>query len=208
MSEGIKPAAYMQQTGSGEYLGVSRNICTSVNIPLYTKEQLQPQTRVKMTQAELDEWKELYYHLVEFSFSVHNMLDEILDSIGEERGKYTKLALRVYSDSDFMETSKRQAELVDLFVNYNPDKPEETIEVITDKKWFVRSKSEVLVKHLQFDTEEYTYSYLTNNIVQNTSYEPLLKDELEKAINFDTKEQAELWTNPLTEAVLLPVGDE
>lgn len=80
-----------------------------------------------MTQAELDEWKELYYHLVEFSFSVHNMLDEILDSIGEERGKYTKLALRVYSDSDFMETSKRQAELVDLFVNYNPDKPEETI---------------------------------------------------------------------------------
>lgn len=80
MSEGIKPAAYMWQTGSGEYLGVSRNICTSVNIPLYTKEQLQPQTRVKMTQAELDEWKELYYHLVEFSFSVHNMLDEILDS--------------------------------------------------------------------------------------------------------------------------------
>ena len=37
MSEGIKPAAYMYQTGSGEYLGVSRNICTSVNIPLYTK---------------------------------------------------------------------------------------------------------------------------------------------------------------------------
>lgn len=127
-----KPVAYRTKDVS-ETLGWRYSTLKPVtkdSEPLYTAEQLHP--RVKMTQAELDEWKELYYHLVEFSFSVHNMLDEILDSIGEERGKYTKLALRVYSDSDFMETSKRQAELVDLFVNYNPDKPEETIEIVEE----------------------------------------------------------------------------
>ncbi|MGO3522623.1 MAG: hypothetical protein ACTING_08640, partial [Leuconostoc mesenteroides] len=76
--------------------------------------------------------------------------------------------------------------------------PEETIEIV-HVKWFVRSK-ELLQnsKYMWLCNAEYLYvpqCMFTND------------DQL-SAIRFDTKEEAELWLNPLTEAVQLPVEGE
>lgn len=166
------------------------------DIPLYTYEDLHP--RVQMTSKEFDEWKELYYHLNEFFLPVHKMLDEVLDSIGVERGTYTELAKRVYQDNDFMSVSKNQAELANLFVIYSPDKPEETIEIIPDKKWFVISK--------HTDDDGY-YSMLVDIDFISPRF-ALTKTVEPNAVRFDTKEEAEEWCNPLVEAVLLPVEGE
>lgn len=157
-------------------------------------------TKVQMLQAEFDEWKELYYHNVELSLTAYKMLNEILDNAHNSVGKYTKLAKRVYQDNDFMSVSKKQAELADLFVNYSPDKPENTIEIVPENKWFVRSKETVRIE------EDTCYSWLIDISELNPEY--ALFEWCEEAHKFDTKEEAEEWTNPLTEAVLLPVKNE
>lgn len=204
-----EPVAYMWKTKQGTIVGLKPNDDNHSQvvfgrIPLYTKEQLHP--RVKMTQAEFDEWKELYYRLNEFSFNVHRMLDEILGSIGVERGIYTKLAKRVYQDDDFMAISKKQSELINLFINYSPDNPEETIEIVPDMKWFVRSK-EQYQPDMDQGISESGYLYLTQGNIYSIEYYDMttFKDE---AKQFNTKAEAEKWTNPLTEAVQLPVEDE
>lgn len=194
MSEGIKPAAYMWQTGSGEYLGVSRNICTSVNIPLYTKEQLRP--RVKMTQAEFDEFKDLYDH--GNAINIYDFIIYVLNRIC----LYPKITNKLMDGLGAVK-AKKQAEIANLIVNYNPEHPEETIEIITEKKWFVRSKKPDSDGDWQFlngidEPNDWGYSHNeedTNN-PRNIAYP------------FDTKERAEEWKNPITEVVLLPIGDE
>jgi len=85
---------------------------------------------------------------------------------------------------------------------------EETVEIVPDMKWFLRSKTEIIYQLLESKKQGYTHSYLMHNSVRHISYEPLFKDELEKAIKFDTKEEAEQWTNPLTKAVQLPAEGE
>ena len=195
MSEGIKPAAYMYQTGSGEYLGVSRNICTSVNIPLYTKEQLRP--RVKMTQAEFDEWKQL-----DFEENIFGLLGQLLNDV--IKPIYPNLTRKIYGlNGADIEDSSKQLELCNLWVNYSPEHPEETIEIVSIKKWFVRSKKPDSDGDFQFlngidEPNDWGYSHNeedTNN-PRNIAYP------------FDTKERAEEWKNPITEVVLLPIGDE
>ena len=158
--------------------------------------------RVKMTQAEFDEWKELYYRIIELSFTTYKMLNEILDSTHNSSGKYIELAKRVYQENDFMSVSKKQAELANLFINYSPDNPEETIDIVPDMKWFVRSKE----KH----DGVYIILANTNPIFVDDLYGVAEDDEeiAFKAPQFDTKDEAELWTNPLTEAVQLPVEGE
>lgn len=75
-----------------------------------------------------------------------------------------------------------------------------TIEVVAIKKWFVRSKKAV--------GENNFYAWLFNNDFLDVPAH-MISDEIPPlAMKFDTKEQAELWTNPLTEAVQLPVEDE
>lgn len=189
MSE-LKPVAYML-SDFVENDFVSLTLPDHPNNPreLYFKEQLQP--RVKMTQAEYDEWQELYDEIVESSFSVHKMLDIIL---GRRGGKYTELAKRVYQDDDFMSVSKKQSELVDLFINYSPDHPEETIEIVPTMKWFVRSKKR---------DDEGDYLFLSGSNLDDLEY-----FGFDYARAFDTKEGAEQWKNPLTEAVQLPVEGE
>lgn len=191
----LKPVAYML-SDFVENDFVSLTLPDHPNNPreLYFKEQLQP--RVKMTQAEYDEWQELYDEIVESSFSVHKMLDLILDSTGRRGGKYTELAKRVYQDDDFMSVSKKQSELVDLFINYSPDHPEETIEIEPEKKWFVRIDSQIPLpdENIYLDDELIVY--------------PRYDSPKSGAHQFDTKEQAEEWKNPLTEVVLLPVEGE
>ncbi|MGB4824002.1 MAG: hypothetical protein WBP82_03725 [Leuconostoc mesenteroides] len=74
-----------------------------------------------------------------------------------------------------------------------------TIEVVPDMKWFVRSK------------EKYQGFYmLLGNL--NELRDPWIFTKQDNftsfATEFDTKEEAEKWTNPLTEAVQSPVERE
>lgn len=135
---------------------------------LYTKKQLQ--TRVKMTQAEFDEFNSL-----NIQYTILGVLQHV---IVDKRG--TKLSNLF---------SLKELELAQLWANYDRMHPEGTIEIIPEKKWFVRNKYEEI--------------YL---LVEGAYFKNVGEKEI--AERFDTKEQAELWTNPLTEAVLLPVGDE
>ena len=71
---------------------------------------------------------------------------------------------------------------------------DELIEIIPDMKWFVRSKEKDIDGDFWYlkKTEQFFFrEYVRENSTQ-----------------FDTKEEAEKWTNPLTEAVQLPVENE
>ncbi|WP_273946783.1 hypothetical protein [Leuconostoc mesenteroides] len=70
-----------------------------------------------------------------------------------------------------------------------------TIEIVPDMKWFVRSKEP--------EDDLLDFIFLSGSNLDNLDY---LAFDYAKA--FDTKEEAELWTNPLTEAVQLPVEGE
>lgn len=69
-----------------------------------------------------------------------------------------------------------------------------TIEIVPNMKWFVRSKT---------SDEKYGYWYLHKT--EHYFFHEYIK---ELSTQFDTKEEAEEWTNPLTEAVQLPVEGE
>ena len=71
--------------------------------------------------------------------------------------------------------------------------PEETIEIAPDMKWFVRSKERNLEKNYYYFVGKRPTDYWPNY-----GYKRAAKQ-------FDTKEEAEKWTNPDTEAVHLPV---
>ena len=77
-----------------------------------------------------------------------------------------------------------------------------TIEIVPDMKWFVRSKG---IKKIDGDGDEF-YAWLIDISELYPSY--VFSDWNASAIQFDTKEEAEKWTNPLTEAVHLPVEGE
>ena len=70
---------------------------------------------------------------------------------------------------------------------------EEHIEVESNMKWFVRRILPNAGGNMLYYTDEGVLTYNNNK---------------EHATKFDTKEEAELWTNPLTEAVHLPVEGE
>lgn len=156
------------------------------DIPLYTAEQLRP--RVKMTQAEFDEFSDLA--------SYSKLIGVITHLYDEHVEKYSLLFKRFCGDNDTIK-------LAVLWSLFDPDNPEETIEIVENKKWFVRSK-EQYEPDMDQGIAEGGYLYLTQGDMYSIEYyQPTpFKDE---AKQFDTKEQADLWTNPLTEAVLLPV---
>lgn len=68
--------------------------------------------------------------------------------------------------------------------------PEETIEIVPEKKWFVVRKLPNTGGNMLKCSDEGLLMY---NAIK------------EAATHFETKEEAEEWTNPLTEAVQLPV---
>lgn len=74
--------------------------------------------------------------------------------------------------------------------------PEETIEIVPDMKWFVRSKER---------NSEKNYYYFVGKRPQDLF---ILYGYKKAAKQFDTKEEAERWTNPDTEAVQLPVEEQ
>ncbi|WP_273706680.1 hypothetical protein [Leuconostoc mesenteroides] len=141
--------------------------------PLYTAEQLHP--RVKMTQAE--------FETIKIIKQKNNLLSDALNStafFGDEK-----------------QQSEQQIEFANLFINLDLDNPEETIEIVPNKKWFVRSKKAV--------GENNYYAWLFDNDYLDVP-QCMISDVIPSlAMRFDTKEEAELWTNPLTEAVQLPV---
>lgn len=159
------------------------------DIPLYTAEDLHP--RVKMTQAEFDEFM-YFYERYRFDTTTTAMLSYIrINKAGETKNLYH----RFYDIGTLNGTVEAQFEFSLLWVKFDSNNPEEMIEIVPDMKWFVRSKE------LE-DDDEY-YLFLSGSNLDDLDYLVL-----DYARAFDTKEEAELWTNPLTEAVPLPVEDE
>ncbi|KAA8371914.1 hypothetical protein [Leuconostoc carnosum] len=74
-----------------------------------------------------------------------------------------------------------------------------TAEQLHPMKWFVRSKER---------DNDGDYAFLTGIVNTNDWIYSKQHDDVIGIYPFDTKEEAELWTNPLTEAVQLPVEDE
>lgn len=148
--------------------------------PLYTEEQLRP--RVKMTRAEFDEWNKL----VEEVADLYTAVIEICDIYN-----YHNLYFRFFDlhNDDTDKTRKTQVEFATLWGIFDEFKPEETIEIVPDMKWFVQKKNfNGDYKFLNINTKDLSFNHT--------------KD---MAARFETKEEAEKWTNPLTEAVHLPV---
>lgn len=186
-----KPVAYMWKTERGTIVGFEPNddnhSGVHLALPLYTAEQLHP--RVKMTQAEFDETVVFLDRSGDRAFGrLYEVLTVIKENPGD--GRYYNLYRRLFGNADDVIDSEKQYEFATLFMLKNP---EETIEIVPDMKWFVRRILPNAGGNMLYcnGEGELTYNY-------NKEY----------ATQFDTKEEAELWTNPLTEAVQLPVEVE
>ncbi|MFL2052502.1 hypothetical protein ACEN35_05800 [Leuconostoc mesenteroides] len=144
------------------------------DIPLYTAEDLHP--RVKMTKKQ------------------YNRL--MWDKENTDLSTCLEYFIKNDGNNDFGSPSEKllgnltQEDIAIAWLN-----PEETIEIVPNMKWFVRSKEPE-------DEDEY-YLFLSGSNLDDLDY-----FGFDYARAFDTKEEAELWTNPLTEAVQLAVEDE
>ncbi|MFT8911346.1 hypothetical protein [Leuconostoc pseudomesenteroides] len=146
--------------------------------PLYTAEQLHP--RVKMTQKQYDR----------LMWDKENT--DLLTCLGYflEHDGVNKFGLPSENLMGFL----KQEDIARAWLN-----PEETIEIVPTMKWFVRSKKS--------DKDGY-YWWLTYNSVNFVPDYTPYKNVSSLVKGFDTKEEAELWTNPKTEAVYLPVEEK
>lgn len=193
-----EPVAYLNKyldnsTNITRYKPENQRLLSST--PLYTAEDLHP--RVKMTQAEFDEFKRLF-ECVDYA----SIATATIANVGDD---FNKLEVRICS-GNVDERIKKQNEFNVLWANYNPDKPEETIEIVPDMKWFVRSK-EKYQPDMDQGISESGYLYLTQGDIYSVEYHEMttFKDE---ATQFNTEDEAKLWTTPDTEAVQLPVEGE
>ncbi|MDY5164683.1 hypothetical protein RQW99_09090 [Leuconostoc falkenbergense] len=183
-----EPVAYLNKyldksTNITRYKPENRRLLSSD--PLYTAEKLHP--RVKMT-------KKQYNRLMwdKENTDLSTCLEYFINSDGNNDFGLPSENLR----GDLTQENIAQAWL----------NPEETIEIVTTMKWFVRSKEKYEADVVQ-GLPESGYLYLTDGGDYSIEYCEMttFKDE---ATQFDTKEEAEKWTNPLTEAVQLPVEGE
>lgn len=194
-----EPVAYLNKykdksTNITRFKPIDNTALVSSN-KLYTSEQLHP--RVKMTQTEFDEWHKLFEEVAD----LYTAVIEICDF-----SHYPNLYFRFFDlhNDDTDKTRKTQMEFSTLWSIFDEFNPEETIEIIPDMKWFVRSKEKYEAEPIR-GIPESGYLYLTDggddygiSYCEMTTF----KDD---ATQFDTKEEAERWVNPLTEAVKLPV---
>lgn len=183
-----EPVAYLNKyldhsTNITRYKPENQRLLSST--PLYTAEQLHP--RVKMTHAEFDEWFDLYY---KNSFLTPLNFLKLISNI--ENGY--PLIYNIY-----LKGREKQLELLELWLWFKQERPEETIDIVPDMKWFVVSKKSEHVSH---------YNYLNKTSVRCEDVIPQYSPNKGVGAFFDTKEEAEKWTNPLTEAVQLPVEGE
>ncbi|QHJ80803.1 MAG: hypothetical protein [Bacteriophage sp.] len=117
---------------------------------------------------------------------------------------YTKEQLHPRVKMTQAEFNELETSLINAQFDYSELK--KTIEIIPDMKWFVRSK-EQYQPDMDQGISESGYLYLTQGDIYSIEYYETtpFKDDSQQ---FDTKEEAEKWTNPLTEAVQLAVEDE
>lgn len=151
--------------------------------PLYTAEQLHP--TVEMTQAEFDEFKKLK--------SLNPTVDLIAILKIVSSFKYKNLQSRLVCSIE------NQTEFATLWLRCRYERLEELIEIVPDMKWFVRSN--------ESDINGYGWLSIIDKY-QTPVYQYNNDKPLSSFVSFDTKEEAEKWVNPLTEAVQLPVEGE
>ncbi|RDF88659.1 hypothetical protein DQM10_06885 [Leuconostoc mesenteroides subsp. mesenteroides] len=178
-----EPVAYMWKTVQGTIIGFTPNENShsggQLGIPLYTAEQLHQ--RVKMTKKQYDRlmWDK---QNTDLSTCISYFL---------EHDGVNKFGL----SSENLRGDLTQEDIARAWLN-----PDETIEIVPTKKWFVRSKKR------DYDGD---YAFLAGIINTNDwIYREQYDDVIGMLYPFDTKEEAEKWTNPLTEAVQLPVEGE
>lgn len=157
-----------------------------VILPLFTADEIsdiyRQNNRVKMTQAEFEEWKDLYNGSLMFSDTI-----EIMDL--DEGNNYENISKKIWT-GDGDNNIENEAIFARLYADFDPDNPEETIEIVPNKKWFVVRKLPNTGGNMLKCSDDGLLMY--NAIKEVATY-------------FDTKEEAEEWTNPLTKAVHLPV---
>lgn len=152
-----------------------------VILPLFTADSIsdiyRQEKRIKMTQAEFYELKELK------SLNPTEDLIAIIKIVSNF--KYKNLQSRFVCGS-----IENQTEFATLWLKARYERLEELIEIVPDMKWFVVRKLPNTGGNMLKCSEEGLLMY---NAIK------------EAATQFDTEEEAEQWTNPLTEAVQLPV---
>ncbi|MCK8605152.1 hypothetical protein LNP18_03435 [Leuconostoc citreum] len=182
-----KPVAYVYNMKDGNTLLIKEELHSDDILDktkLYTAEQLHP--RVKMTRKQADDFKILHQE--------HDLLSDALDDIyGTEH-----LPMKGWIADG--KVRNNEALIASIWVYYDYKKPEETIEIVPDMKWFVRTK----------ELDDGVYKVLEDIRLDYYEYGNVRNDEetAEYGHQFHTKEEAELWANPLTEAVQLPVEDK
>ncbi|MBZ5949246.1 hypothetical protein [Leuconostoc gasicomitatum] len=160
--------------------------------PLYTAEDLHP--RVKMTQAEFDE-----FEMARNEYENPSVFLYYLASLDSERKKFKKLFSWIYKNEHGKDL---ECELLfhKLWVDYELEKRGGAVKIVPDMKWFVRSKER---------DNDGDYAFLTGIVNTNDwIYSTQHDDVIGMLYPFDTKEEAEKWTNPLTETVQLPAEGE
>lgn len=138
-------------------------------------------TKVNLTQKEFDELMSLNKNL-----NVYGVLDEL----SHEHEKYPALHERLFF---VLDTTTPQAEFANLWKNIDRDHPELTVSVQLHK-WYVIDKE---------TNDAGLFRYLDN--IDGTTSPYTYGDEPDDVIvygyEFETKEEAEKWTTPLTKAV-------
>ena len=174
-----EPVAYVQIKDGKAYSVLRKGTPNDEYTPVYTAEQLHP--RVKMTQKQYDRlmWDKQ-----------NSDLFQCIDYFTEHNGSTTFGIKKENLLGDLT-----QEDIARAWLN-----PEETIEIVPEMKWFVIAKNKyedcfAFLKNKNLHVLEWIYS-------RNDNVAP------KRAFKFDTEEQAELWTNPLTKAVQLPVEGE
>jgi len=180
-----EPVAYLNKyldksTNITRYKPENQRLLSSK--PLYTAEQLHP--RMNMTQAEFDEFKQLWGSNDFWSSAETDILSY---------QQYKKLRNKIFFNDTEVDV-KNTNDFAIIWAHFDPEHPEETIEIIEEKKWFVQ------LANTKTQTRFLHKFFIKCSLNYGTSKE--------YAQPFDTKEEAELWTNPLTEVVQLPVEEQ
>ena len=191
-----EPVAYYREDSNGMRIYYDRIMLPELDNndikvkPLYDKNLLCP--RVKMTNDEFDELKKLK--------SLNPTEDLITIFKIVSRFKYKNLQSRLVCSIE------NQTEFATLWLRGRYERLEELIEIVPTMKWFVRSKEEYR-PDMDQGISESGYLYLTQGDIYSVEYHEMttFKDE---ATQFNTEDEAKLWTTPDTEAVQLPVEED
>lgn len=141
----------------------------------------------------------IYNNITDAEFAVRET-EHLRKSLGIDNGLIPKpiYVEPLYTAEQLHPRVKMTQDEFNLFSEYNRglrvfEQLEEHIEVDSNMKWFVRRILPNTGGNMLYCTDEGELTYNYNK---------------EYATQFDTKEEAEKWTNPLTEAVKLPVEEK